>query len=327
VAALYQGVGRPVPKEFQGPPPDQDTVNRWQQTSMSVKDQIAARKKNLETKEVVGPDGKTVTLQTFDKETGQLRPMTDPSGQPVIAPKTLDVADKAADNARQAATETEREHHDRAMEAHARAMEARLAQAAVANNLNPQDIKTSVRTTLSGKQYLDMTDFESAKERSAARQAAAAAGIPAVDKATGASLRAIDTAKQNAQSMWDAVKDKLPKDASGRILAGPGNKLSAYFQTEPQLAAFNAFRTAAIQQVQALAEPGMGLRINQAEITAAMENDIPQITDDLATAATRLKNLTTMLNHKENDALTRDRSTLMPGAAPAPTAGKNPFRK
>lgn len=186
-------------------------------------------------------------------------------------------------------------------------------------------IKGQARTTLSGKTYVDLGDFGTPKEQSVARAAALKAGLIAVDAKTGSSLRAVDTAKQNAISIWNQIKDKLPKDAQGRLAAGPRNKLSAYFQTDADLAAFGAWRTAAIQQVQALAEPGMGLRINQAEIKQAMDNDIPQITDDVGTAAQRIKNLLTMLNHKENDALTRDRSSLLTVPSQAPAV--NPFKK
>jgi hypothetical protein len=199
----------------------------------------------------------------------------------------------------------------------------------IVQNQNAGAVAASVpgqmRTTLSGKRYIDLGDFGTPKEQAAARAAAEKAGIMAVDKQTGASLKALDTAKQNAMSIWNDIKAKLPKDAQGRITAAAGNRLSAYFQTDADLAAFGSWRTAAIQQVQALAEPGMGLRINQAEIKQAMENDIPQITDTVATAAQRIKNLMTMLNHKENDALTRNRSSLVKGPSTAPKA--NPFLK
>jgi len=194
----------------------------------------------------------------------------------------------------------------------------------VGDSVAPADVAGSVRTTLSGKKYLDMGDFETPKERGAARAQAQKAGVMAVDKETGKSLRAIDSAKQNAMAIWRQISPLLAKDSKGRIISGPGNTIGKMFQTHPELGSYGSWRTSAIQQVQALAEPGMGLRINQAEINAAMENDIPQLTDDIPTAAMRLKNLFTMLNNKENDALTRDRSSLMQGpSAPA----TNPFLK
>jgi hypothetical protein len=250
----------------------------------------------------------------------------------MTAKEKSDATDKAADNARQAARDAQTAANEnanlklRGQEVGIQAGNlAERRKEGVAAQLTPQNVNDSARTTLSGTKYLDMGDFETPKEKSAARAAAQAAKLPVVDAKTGASLRAIDSAKQNAMEMWRQIGQYLPKDASGRILGGPENTLAKVFQTHPELGAYGAWRTAAIQQVQALAEPGMGLRINQAEINAAMENDIPQITDDAATGAQRLKNLFTMLNNKERDALTRDRSTL--NAPTSTPATGNPFRK
>jgi hypothetical protein len=246
--------------------------------------------------------------------------------------KSAELADKVADNARQDATqaETAKQHGiTNANEAERIRLEkARLgleAKRATNETVTPNDILGMTHTTLSGKRYLDMNDFEGMKEKAAARHAAQAAGLVAVDAKTGASLKAIDSAKQNAQEMWRQVSGVLPKDASGRIITGPENTLARIFQTNPQLGAFGAWRTAAIQQVQALAEPGMGLRINQAEIKAAMDNDIPQETDTVQVAAQRLKNLFTMLGNKENDALTMDRSTLVQGGDGPKSGDKKPL--
>jgi hypothetical protein len=112
-SAIYQMAGKPVPQEWQGPPPDEATVNRWRQTSLSVKEQNEALKKKYEMKEVVGPDQKTVTLQNFDPSTGQVTPVTDAQGQPAISPKTIE-------NARQAAKDARDEAHQGATEAIAR---------------------------------------------------------------------------------------------------------------------------------------------------------------------------------------------------------------
>jgi hypothetical protein len=126
--------------------------------------------------------------------------------------------------------------------------------------------------------------------------------------------------------MWNQIKGKLPKDAQGRILGGPGNKLSAYFQTDADLAAFNSWRAAAIQATQALVEKGMGFRLNKSEIDMIMNNDMPQITDDIPTAYRRVKNVIQLLNNKESIALSgNDRSGLL-----SPTTGtppKNPYAK
>jgi hypothetical protein len=117
-----------------------------------------------------------------------------------------------------------------------------------------------------------------------------------------------------------------------RITQYPDTKLSTFFQTDAQRAAFLSWRVAAIQSVQALAEKGMGFRLNQNEIDLAIENDIPQLTDSWATARQRVANLNAMLDSKEDAALQRDRrSMVVPGGvndkgqtAPPATPGKTP---
>lgn len=185
----------------------------------------------------------------------------------------------------------------------------RLAQTA------PQagDIGSDVRTTMSGIKYLDLGDYQTPKERSMAAAAAKAAGIQPVSKEVGASLAAADTAKQNITAMWSKIESKLPKTPDGRVIAGPANKLKQYFQTDDDLAAFNSWRAGAIQAVQALVEKGMGFRLNQAEINMIMQNDMPQVTDTVGAAKTRVNNMLTLLSNKEKTALTLDRSTLAGG--------------
>ncbi len=172
------------------------------------------------------------------------------------------------------------------------------------------DISSDVRTTLSGQKYLDLGDYQTPKERSAAAAAAKAAGVMPVSKEVGASLAAADTAKQNINAMWSKIESKLPKTPDGRLVAGPGNKLKQYFQTDDDLAAFNSWRAGAIQAVQALVERGMGFRLNKSEIDMIMQNDMPQVTDTVGTAKARVQNMLTLLSNKEKTALTRDRSEL-----------------
>jgi hypothetical protein len=186
----------------------------------------------------------------------------------------------------------------------------RLADAKEKNQ--PTDVSGSIRTTISGKQYVDLGDYQTPAERSKAQKAAQAAGVPAVSKEVGSSLAAADTARQNLTAMLSVIQSKLPKDAGGRIIAGPENRISQFFQTDQDLAAFNSWRAGAIQAVQALVERGMGFRLNQAEIKLIMENDMPQITDTVGVAQQRVANVMKLIESKENSALVRDRSTLNP---------------
>lgn len=182
----------------------------------------------------------------------------------------------------------------------------------------PLDVSGDVRTTLSGKQYVDLGDYQTPTEKAKAQAAAKKAGVTVVSKEQGASLAAADTAKQNINAMWAQIESKLPKDAQGRLIAGPANKLSQFFQNDADLSAFNSWRAGAIQAVQALVERGMGFRLNQAEINLIMQNDMPQVTDTVDVAKRRIDNVLTLLQNKENSILTRDRSSLSPGAKPGP---------
>jgi hypothetical protein len=188
------------------------------------------------------------------------------------------------------------------------------------------DIAPDVRTTISGIKYLDLGDYQTPTERSKAAAAAKAAGIPAVPKEVGASLAAADTAKQNIAAMWSRIESKLPKDPTGRLVGAPSNKLSKFFQTDSDLAAFNSWRAGAIQAVQALVERGMGFRLNKSEIDLIMQNDMPQITDTVGTAKQRVDNMLTLLKNKENTALSHDRSGLGGGPAASPAATPSAYK-
>lgn len=202
-------------------------------------------------------------------------------------------------------------------------LKSAIAQAAAAGRApkeapEPVDVSGDVRTTLSGRQYVDLGDYQTPTEKAKAQAAAKKAGVTVVSKEQGASLAAADTAKQNINAMWAQIESKLPKDAQGRLIAGPANKLSQFFQNDADLSAFNSWRAGAIQAVQALVERGMGFRLNQAEINLIMQNDMPQVTDTVDVAKRRIDNVLTLLQNKENSILTRDRSSLSPGAKPGP---------
>ena len=191
-----------------------------------------------------------------------------------------------------------------------------------AKNQDVTDLAPFINTTAAGRQYINLGDFQTPNQKKQAQDLANAKGISYVDAKADAGLKAADAVKSTLGTIQQQIQDKLPKDAQGRIIGGAANKLSQLFQTQPELAAFGAWRTAAIQTVQALAQPGMGLRINQAEINAAMNNDLPQITDTVATAQQRLKNLETMLESKESSTLTRNRQEGSGGGVTPPPGAK-----
>src|SRR6185369_2571254 len=172
-----------------------------------------------------------------------------------------------------------------------------------------------VETTKNGRQYIPTNNLTQ-KQKEAVNVAASKAGIPVVDKDTAEMLRDLDTARANQAFMLKAIENKLPKDAAGRAIVGPANKLKQIGQLDPDLAATGTFRNAAIQSMRALAG-SRGLRINQAEINMAQENDIPKPTDTVEVARKELQNILTLLDNTEKAHLQRDRS----GASSSPAGG------
>ena len=171
-------------------------------------------------------------------------------------------------------------------------------------------VKTVSTANGNSYNYLDLTNIPSA-DAPAALSYAAANGIPAINKTDVAKLQAITTAQKNLQSIASSVKSFLPTTWYGRLLGGmEGNTVAQSLQSSSQIAAFNSWRTAVINNVQALAGgSGSGLRINQAEIDAAMTNDLPKITDTLGTANSKIANLNSQMDQWVN--------TLTQGAVPA----------
>jgi hypothetical protein len=75
----------------------------------------------------------------------------------------------------------------------------------------------------------------------------------------------------------------------------------------PAISSFPSFRTAAITSIQGIAALGKGLRINQAEIKTALDNDIPTATDTQEIAAGKLTNVRGMLDNVERAVLGQPR--------------------
>ncbi len=164
----------------------------------------------------------------------------------------------------------------------------------------------SQQTTESGRKYLDLSLYQG-KTRNDALQAAGSSGVVAVSKEQANALQEIGNARLNQKAIIGQIQDALPKTATGRALAAPGTNLARVFQTDSQKAAFSSWRTAAIQTLRATAG-SKGLRINQAEIAQAIENDIPRLTDTIGTAQQKVSNINSMLDNAEQSILVRDRS-------------------
>lgn len=210
-----------------------------------------------------------------------------------------------------------------AARAQAEAAQARAEAAAAAASAKnaPLDISPDIQTTRSGAKYLDLSQY-SPSEREKAHQAANAQGVRVLSKEDSSTLSEIDKVSSNQDDILSQITSKLPKDAAGRVIGGTANKLSQFFQTDDDLAAFMTWRGTAIATLRALAG-SKGLRLNQAEINMAIQNDIPQVTDTVGVAQKKISNIKKALGNAENAITQRDRS------APAPTAttGGGPIQK
>jgi len=165
-----------------------------------------------------------------------------------------------------------------------------------------------VSQTNSGRYYVDLTGY-TGKIKNAMMQRYIAQGLPVVDGPRAKAISDIDGARLNQDSVLANVLDKLPKDATGRITGGLGNKISQFLQTDEELAAFNSWRTTAIRTLRATAG-SEGLRLNEKEILLAVANDIPKITDTIGTAQQKQANIRAQLDNVESSILVKRRGGM-----------------
>jgi hypothetical protein len=165
----------------------------------------------------------------------------------------------------------------------------------------PASLEPYVQTFYDGTVYADLSSL-TPTDKTKQAQAAVANGIkPILDAATASKLNAISVSKTNLANIGDSLTSQnIVNDKSAPFLQGIGNSVSSFFGNS-DIKSFNAWRTAVINNVQALAGgQGSGLRINQAEIDAALKNDLPVITgvnaDNLATANAKIAKLNSQLD-------------------------------
>jgi hypothetical protein len=166
---------------------------------------------------------------------------------------------------------------------------------------------------LSGVPYIDGTNL-TGKQATQVQLDAANLGIPYMGKTQSAALSLIDGAKNDVQDIKNSFMTFGALDATGRMIGSPDKALSKYLQTNDEVASFNAWRSAAIKTIQAIAAGGTGLRINQAEINAAMQYDIPTIYDTVGTSTAKLAKLSSMLENNERSIIGNDKYDWMKSA-------------
>lgn len=162
----------------------------------------------------------------------------------------------------------------------------------------------AVTTTSTGYQVLNLSGLVG-NSKNKAIMWAMRNDMPALSAADVKVLQDIQGARDNIDDIMANIEDKLAQDPTGRLASMPGVRLSAMLQTDDDRAAFAAWRTAAIKNLRATAGSG-GLRINQAEIELAVQNDIPRITDTVSAARQKMDNVRTMLDNAEKPLATHD---------------------
>jgi len=168
-------------------------------------------------------------------------------------------------------------------------------------NLNGLTLGDYAKTTSNGNSYIDLSTVSDKAEKKLVENAARLNGIPIVTDTNSAKINAIEDTRTNLDNI-KAQFDKFGyQNGLTRTLGGFGgtNRIAELFG-DTDIGSFNSWRTAAINSIQALAGGmGSGLRINQAEINAAMENDIPRKGDTIAVGHAKMDNLKKQLDSWE----------------------------
>lgn len=167
---------------------------------------------------------------------------------------------------------------------------------------NNSDISDYYDLSPSGYNYIDLSKLTT-DQKKIIIPAARAQGIPLLDTQEAGKITAIGNARDNIQDISDSLDGLLAKNPVLNILKGSENTLASVFGG-PKVKSYKAWRTAIIAQVTALAGgQGSGLRINQAEIDAALKNDLPIIAgpnaDTVASAQLKLANLRKQMDNWE----------------------------
>lgn len=174
----------------------------------------------------------------------------------------------------------------------------------------PPGFESAIKTTWNGKNIIDVGMFVG-KSRDAVMNAAAEQGVIPVMHDQFKVLEDIQGARANADKILTNISPLLSKTAAERWTTGLRNRFGRIFQTDSTLGGYRTWRASAIRALRAAAGSG-GLRLNQAEIALAVQNDIPDEMDTYDTAAQKIQNLADMLDSAEDPLTVSDWRTLTP---------------
>lgn len=156
-----------------------------------------------------------------------------------------------------------------------------------------QVLSPYTKTSYDGSQYVDLSTL-TPSEKAKYAQLATAQGIPIVLTAMDADkIGHIAVTKSNLNDIMNSF-NAIPVNVDNPFTQGLANSVKSFFG-DADIRAYKNYRTSAINALQALAGgTGSGLRINQSEINAAV-NDIPIVegayADTPASAQKKIDNL------------------------------------
>lgn len=163
----------------------------------------------------------------------------------------------------------------------------------------PTTLSPYIQTAYDGTTYADLSSL-SPTDKAKMAQVASGAGIkPILEAGTAGKLNAISVSKTNLNNIQNSLSSLL-NDKQAPFVQGLENSAKS-FMGNADIKSFQAWRTAVINNVQALAGgAGSGLRINQAEIDTALKNDLPVLTgtgaDNLSTALAKIGKLNSQMD-------------------------------
>lgn len=163
-------------------------------------------------------------------------------------------------------------------------------------------------------QYIN-ADRVSAVQQNVVKSIAAGAKIPVLTGSEVFGLKSVDVIFKNLSQLSILSQELLSPGIAGRIKGFTLNQVQNATQNDPRFAKFQLARDTAIKSVQALAGgAGSGLRLNMGEISIASDN-LPQITDSLEYAQTKISGLQTLLTNQLSETFPNINQASSPGSS------------
>lgn len=155
----------------------------------------------------------------------------------------------------------------------------------------------------SGGQYINANKVPAGQQQIIQNQATQA-GIPYLTGDEANKMQNIQVTQANMQQLSQVSSQILGSGLYGRTIGAAWNNIASSLQLNPTVSSFNAYRTLAVNSIQALAGgSGSGFRLNQAEINTAQSN-LPTINDNLQTAQAKMQILNGFLTKWQSELLT-----------------------